>query len=166
MRKLLTLVAGYAAGLAVAMKYRKDSWASKLQNADPSKSKLDVFLDEIVDIHKSAFADLKNVVQVSWEEIDSFDTLKNKAQWLIDGFQSEFESRLEEFQGTAATKKKSALEWLDALYADKKQSLQDARTKADSLEDGAEAQVDEWFVAAQKMLDDAYANIRDRFQKK
>lgn len=55
--RLLTLIAGYAAGLAVAMKYRKDAGTSKL--ATPTKSHIDSFFDEIVDIHKSAFADVK-----------------------------------------------------------------------------------------------------------
>jgi hypothetical protein len=37
MKKLITLLAGYAAGIAVAMKYRKDHGTSKLQNADTPK---------------------------------------------------------------------------------------------------------------------------------
>jgi hypothetical protein len=55
--RLFTLIAGYAAGLAVAMKYRKDAGTSKLTT--PTKSTIDSFFDEIVDIHKSVFADVK-----------------------------------------------------------------------------------------------------------
>ena len=57
--RLFTLLAGYAAGLAVAMKYRKDKGISKLENTLNNKSKLDSFIDEVVDIHKTAFADVK-----------------------------------------------------------------------------------------------------------
>ena len=57
--RLFTLLAGYAAGLAVAMKYRKDNGTSKLENTVNNKSKLDSFIDEVVDIHKTAFADVK-----------------------------------------------------------------------------------------------------------
>ena len=57
--RLFTLLAGYAAGLAVAMKYRKDKGISKLENTENKKSKLDSFIDEVVDIHKTAFADVK-----------------------------------------------------------------------------------------------------------
>lgn len=57
--RLFTLLAGYAAGLAVAMKYRKDNGTSKLENTLNNKSKLDSFIDEVVDIHKTAFADVK-----------------------------------------------------------------------------------------------------------
>ena len=57
--RLFTLLAGYAAGLAVAMKYRKDAGTSKLENTSNKKSKLDSFIEEVVDIHKTAFADVK-----------------------------------------------------------------------------------------------------------
>ena len=57
--RLFTLLAGYAAGLAVAMKYRKDNGTSKLENTSNKKSKLDSFIEEVVDIHKTAFADVK-----------------------------------------------------------------------------------------------------------
>ncbi len=56
--KLFTLLAGYAAGLAVAMKYRKDAGTSKLDETT-SKSKIGAFIDEVVDIHKTAFSDVK-----------------------------------------------------------------------------------------------------------
>ena len=56
--KLFTLLAGYAAGLAVAMKYRKDAGTSKLDE-NTSKSKIGAFIDEVVDIHKTAFSDVK-----------------------------------------------------------------------------------------------------------
>lgn len=57
--KLFTLLAGYAAGLAVAMKYRKDAGISKLEKSIENKTKFNSFIDEVVDIHKTAFADVK-----------------------------------------------------------------------------------------------------------
>jgi hypothetical protein len=57
--RLLTLLAGYAAGLAVAMKYRKDSGKSKLSTIHEDDSKLNSFIEEVVDIHKTAYADVK-----------------------------------------------------------------------------------------------------------
>ena len=57
--RLFTLLAGYAAGLAVAMKYRKDNGSSKLNTENQNPSKLNAFIDEVVDIHKTAFADVK-----------------------------------------------------------------------------------------------------------
>ncbi len=57
--RLFTLLAGYAAGLAIAMKYRKDSGKSKISTTHADDSKLNSFIEEVVDIHKTAFADVK-----------------------------------------------------------------------------------------------------------
>ncbi len=57
--RLFTLLAGYAAGLAVAMKYRKDAGKSKIDTSTDNTSKFNSFIDEVVDIHKTAFADVK-----------------------------------------------------------------------------------------------------------
>lgn len=57
--RLFTLLAGYAAGLAIAMKYRKDAGTSKLDTEAKNTSKLNSFIDEVVDIHKTAFSDVK-----------------------------------------------------------------------------------------------------------
>jgi cobalamin biosynthesis protein CbiD len=76
--RLFTLLAGYAAGLAVAMKYRKDNGTSKLDTETPNTSKLNSFIDEVVDIHKTAFADVKSFVSENFDDVDNFDDLKSK----------------------------------------------------------------------------------------
>jgi cobalamin biosynthesis protein CbiD len=76
--RLFTLLAGYAAGLAVAMKYRKDNGTSKLDTETPNTSKLNSFIDEVVDIHKTAFADVKSFVNENFDDVDNFDDLKSK----------------------------------------------------------------------------------------
>jgi hypothetical protein len=77
MKKLLTLAAGYAAGLAVAMKYRKDHGTSKLAT-DPSRSKVDAFIDEVVDIHKTAYGDAREYVTTNLEDVKDMGDLKTK----------------------------------------------------------------------------------------
>ena len=76
--RLITLLAGYAAGLAVAMKYRKDAGTSKLQTTDPSRSQLDTFIDEVVDIHKSVFADVRGFANDTFEDVQTFEDLQSK----------------------------------------------------------------------------------------
>jgi hypothetical protein len=95
--RLITLLAGYAAGLAVAMKYRKDAGTSKL-DTDPNKSKMDSIIDEIVDIHKSAYQDIKSVVSVTWEEVEDLDGLKAKVMTVVDGFTSDIETKIAELK--------------------------------------------------------------------
>jgi hypothetical protein len=55
------------------MKYRKQSGESKLESADPTKTKLDTFIDEVVDIHKTAFDDIKGVVMTTFDDVHDFD---------------------------------------------------------------------------------------------
>lgn len=76
--RLLTLLAGYAAGLAVAMKYRKDNGTSKLNDVDATKTKLNSFIDEVVDIHKTAYADVKGFISENFDDIENFDDLQKK----------------------------------------------------------------------------------------
>jgi hypothetical protein len=76
--RLITLLAGYAAGLAVAMKYRKDNGISRIADANTGKSKLDTFIDEVVDIHKSAFADVRGLVGETFDDVENFDDLQSK----------------------------------------------------------------------------------------
>lgn len=89
--RLITLLAGYAAGLAVAMKYRKDAGVSKIET-DSKKSKVDGFIDEIVDIHKTAYGEVKGFVSTHFDDVNDFDALKTKASSLIDSFTTEAEN--------------------------------------------------------------------------
>lgn len=87
MKKLLTLVGAYAAGLAVAMKLRKDKGTSKLEK-NPKKITAGNVVDEIVDIHKVLYADVKNFLTPLFEDIDNVDDLKVKVSEVVDGFSS------------------------------------------------------------------------------
>ena len=76
--RLLTLLAGYAAGLAVAMKYRKDNGTSKLNDVDATKTKLNSFIDEVVDIHKTAYADVKGFISARDELSAAYNKIQSK----------------------------------------------------------------------------------------
>ncbi len=70
--RLLTLVAGYVAGIAVAMKYRKNAGTSKLPE-DVKKSTLDNFIEEVVDIHKDVFVDAKKLFDAHFGDVKDFE---------------------------------------------------------------------------------------------
>lgn len=93
--RLITLLAGYAAGLAVAMKFRKDAGTSK---PDPTKSKMDNIIDEIVDIHKTAYTEVKGFVTTQFDDVEDFDSLKAKASSLLDSFTTEAEELIASLQ--------------------------------------------------------------------
>ena len=92
--RLITLIAGYAAGLAVAMKYRKGTGASKLPE-DVKKSTFNNIVDEVVDIHRDVFVDAKNLFESKFGEVHSLDDLKTKIEAVIDSFTSEVETKLD-----------------------------------------------------------------------
>ena len=71
MKKFLTvLAAGYAIGVGLLMKKRKDEGKSKLAD-DVSKTTLENVVDEIVDLHKTAFEDIKNFIHTNLTLIHS-----------------------------------------------------------------------------------------------
>jgi hypothetical protein len=65
------------------MKYRKDAGTSKLPK-DTSKSNLDSILEEVVDIHKTAFADVKKFITSELADVNDFDSLKLKVESMIE----------------------------------------------------------------------------------
>lgn len=89
--KFFTLVAAYLAGLTIAMKYRQNKGTSKLDSINPTKSKLDTFIEEVIDIHRTAYSDVKEFTKDNFDDIDNFADLQRK----ISGMVSDFSGTLE-----------------------------------------------------------------------
>jgi hypothetical protein len=162
--RLLTLIAGYAAGLAVAMKYRKDTGTSKL-DTDPNKSKIDSIINEIVDIHKSAYADIKSTVTATWEEVEDLDGLKAKVMTIVDDFTGEVEAKITELRTRGEIKTEVITKTLDESLAEKEASLESARTKALTFADGAIDTVDTFLTDAKKKLNAAHKKLKTKIEK-
>lgn len=162
--RLLTLVAGYAAGLAVAMKYRKEAGTSKVKKSH-KKSTVDSIIDEIVDIHKTAYADIKSSVTTMWEDVDSLDALKTKVMTVVDDFSQEVETRIAELRVDGAVKKEEAEEFLDSALAEKESVLDSAREKALSFADGAHETVDTFLADARKKLTNTHKKLKTKLEK-
>jgi polyhydroxyalkanoate synthesis regulator phasin len=134
MKKLLTLVAGYAAGLAVAMKYRKDAGRSKL-TTDPSKSKVDAFIDEVVDIHKTAYGDAREYVTTNLDDVKDLPTLKEKATEKMSSLMDEADTLYSSLKKKVTSEKQAIEQGVEDLI-EKKDTLEDeAKAKASSLSD-------------------------------
>jgi hypothetical protein len=146
------------------MKYRKDAGTSKVE-ADPTKSKMDSIIDEIVDIHKTAFADIKSAVSVTWEEVEDFDTLKRKVQAMVDGFTTDLEAKVTELRATGTAKKDELLAHLDTALADKEVAIESARTKALAFGDVALDTLDTLLADAHKKVTSAHKKIRTKIEK-
>ncbi len=94
---------------------------------------MDSIIDEIVDIHKSAYADIKSAVSITWEEVEDFDTLKGKVETMVDGFATDLEAKVTEIKASGTAKKDELLAHLDTALADKEAAIESARTKALAL---------------------------------
>lgn len=92
--RLLTLLAGYAAGLAVAMKVRKDAGKSKLDSTDPNKTTLDKLVDEVKDIHETTYHDVRAYVSHHFSDVHDFESLKSKVSVFLDNVATEADSFL------------------------------------------------------------------------
>lgn len=162
--RLITLLAGYAAWLAVAMKYRKDAGTSKL-DTDPNKSKMDSIIDEIVNIHKSAYADIKSTVTATWEEVEDLDGLKAKVMTVVDGFTSDVEAKITELETRGEIKAEVLEKTLDDSLAEKEAAIESARSKALTFADWAMDSVDAFLTEATKKLRASHKKLKTKLAK-
>jgi hypothetical protein len=146
------------------MKYRKDAGTSKL-NTDPNKSKMDSIIDEIVDIHKSAYQDIKSVVSVTWEEVEDLDGLKAKVMTMVDDFTGEVEAKITELRTRGEIKAEVITKTLDESFAEKEAAIESARTKALTLADGAMDSVDTFLTEATKKLRATHKKLKTKLTK-
>ena len=161
--RLFTLLAGYAAGLAVAMKYRKDNGTSKLDTDASSTSKLNSFIDEVVDIHKTAFADVKWFMAENFDDVESFDDLKSKVTGIISDFTENLDSHIETAKKAGTTKKDELLKIAEEFYNTHEATLDRAKTRAASFTGIPEDKIDAWIETAKNELTTAYATIQSKF---
>lgn len=157
--RLITLLAGYAAGLAIAMKYRKDSGVSKTET-NPKKSKMDSFIDEIVDIHKTAYGEVKGFVSTHFDDVNDFDTLKAKASSLIDSFTTEAETLINSLKNKWTSEWESAIAKVDALYQEKAEILDKAKEKGSTFADVAHDTLMSWIDEVKSRLTQAHKSIK------
>ncbi|MDQ5968519.1 MAG: hypothetical protein QG561_34 [Patescibacteria group bacterium] len=163
--RLLTLLAGYAAGLAVAMKYRKDNGTSKLNDVDATKTKLNSFIDEVVDIHKTAYADVKGFISENFDDIENFDDLQKKVSGMISEFSGNLESHITQLKNTGTIKKDEILKAAEEFYISHKANLETAKSKAASFTGVSEETINSWFVSARDELSAAYNKIQSKFSE-
>ena len=67
--------------MALATKYKKNTTA-KTKGGDAPSS----FMDDIFDIHKSAYTDVKHFVETNLEGIKTWEDFQARAQSVIDSF--------------------------------------------------------------------------------
>ncbi len=161
--KLFTIVAGYVAGLAIAMKYRKDKGTSKLESLNPLKTSIDTLVEEIVDIHKTAFTSVKDVISENFDDIDNFSDLQKKISGMVADFSGTLEKHIEKAKKEGITKKDELLEIAQEFYAKQEANLEVAKRRAGSFSDTSEAAIESWLADARKELKSSYKAVQAKF---
>jgi len=146
------------------MKLRKDKGTSKLAK-DPKKSTIENVVDEIVDIHKNAYEDVKNFVTPLFDDIKDFDGLKAKVAEMVDEFESRFEEAVDNIKAEGKEKKALAMDMLDTAKDQAAKTMEKAKSKAIDLGDTAEDAVDTWVEDMQKKIDGAYKKLKTKVEK-
>ena len=146
------------------MKYRKNSGTSKLP-ADVTTSTLDNILEEVVDIHKDAFADAKKLFDRHFADVKDLDTLKSKVDEFIEAFLVEVDNKIDGIKSEGADKKAQAEELVQSAYNEKVALLEQAKAKALQFAGAALDTVEPWIAATRKKLDANYKKAKTKANK-
>lgn len=160
---LITLAAGYLAGLAVALKFRKDAGTSKLP-ADTKDTTVDGFISEVVDIHKVAFDGAKKFFDEHLDDVKDFDSLKAKIDKMIAGFLPEIQWRIEALKSDGEARKQEVLDLIEKSYGEKQALLQNAQAKAERFVESGSDVIQWWIAEVTKKLDTAYEKAKSDSQ--
>jgi ElaB/YqjD/DUF883 family membrane-anchored ribosome-binding protein len=158
--RLITLLAGYAAGLAVAMKYRGNTGSPDTTD----KTKVDAFIDDVVDIHKSAYTWVKKFVATNFDDVHDMESLKTKAGSLLDSAKTEAEALIASLQEKGIEKKEAIESEVDALFAEKEKVINAAQARSADLADTATDTVTSWIDIAKSRLQSVRDSIRENIR--
>lgn len=161
---LFTLLAGYAAGLAIAMKYRKDAGTSKLAK-DTSKSNLDSIIEEVVDIHKTAFSDAKKFITSELSDVHDFDTLKSKVESYIESGTTQVDELIASLKDSGEDERETIKSKIETIFSSNKALLEAARAKGETLTDSTFDKIKEWLDATSSKVDKAEQKIKKSLEK-
>ena len=156
MKKFLTaLAAGYAIGVGLLMKKRKDEGKSKLAD-DASKTTLENVVDEIVDLHKTAFKDFKKFIHTNFDDVNDLDTLKDRVEQMANDFKFHAEKWMNET-------KNNSQDAYEESYERAKISLQKAEEKAKTLGMDIKASGADFLDEAKAKIDAAYLKLKEKY---
>jgi ElaB/YqjD/DUF883 family membrane-anchored ribosome-binding protein len=158
--RLITLLAGYAAGLAVAMKYRGNNTSPDATD----KTKVDAFIDDVVDIHKSAYTGVKKFVATNFDDVHDMESLKTKAGSLLDSAKTEAEALIVSLQEKGIEKKEAIESEVDALFAEKEKVINAAQARGSDFAEDATETVTSWIDTAKARLQSVRDSIRENIR--
>lgn len=164
-KKIFLAITGYIASLAIAAKFRKDKWTSKLAD-DTKKSTLQNIADEFVDIHRSAYDGVKNFVVENFNDVKDVDTLKNKINTLVRDFADNIEITAEKIQHSSADKIEHAKKFIEENYKKARESMKNAEEKIKSFTEDSEESTKEFISEAKNSIEAKYKEAKEKLSTK
>ena len=146
------------------MKIRKDKGTSKLAK-DPKKSTIENVIDEIVDIHKVAYEDVKSFVTPIFDDIKDFEGLKAKIAAMADDLETKLETAFADIKEEGEAKRELAIEMLEKTKQQANSTMEKAKAKAMEFGDIAEDAIDTWVADVQKKLESTYKKLKTKAEK-
>ena len=146
------------------MKIRKDKGTSKLAK-DPKKSTIENVIDEIVDIHKVAYEDVKSFVTPIFDDIKDFEGLKAKIAAMADDLETKLETAFADIKEEGEAKRELALDMLEKTKQQANSTMEKAKAKAMEFGDIAEDAIDTWVADVQKKLESTYKKLKTKAEK-
>ena len=146
------------------MKIRKDKGTSKLAK-DPKKSTIENVIDEIVDIHKVAYEDVKSFVTPIFDDIKDFEGLKAKIAAMADDLETKLETAFADIKEEGEAKRELALDMLEKTKQQANSTMEKAKAKAMEFGDTAEDAIDTWVADVQKKLESTYKKLKTKAEK-
>lgn len=154
----------YAAGVAMAMKKRKDDGTSKLAQ-DAKKSTLENVVDEIVEIHKNAYNDARKFVVDNFSDVKDFDGFKARVADLSKNFAEIVEQKFDDVKDSSEDKIELAKKFLEENYEKAKISLKNAEEKVKTFGEENKENAEKMIAEAKVKIEGQYNKMKEKISK-
>lgn len=154
----------YAAGVAIAMKKRKDQGISKLAEKT-TDSTLQNVMDEITEIHKNTYADVKKFFVVNFEDVKDVESLTAKVGELSENFKNRIEMAVADMKNNAGNYKENAQKFLEEAYNKAKTSLSHAEEKVKTFSEDKKEIAQKFVAESKEKIEKTYTELKNSFTK-
>lgn len=163
-KSLFLLALGYVGGLAIALKYHKKTADSLKEELSKTDKKCEVFWKHIVQIHKSFFAETKEVI-LSPENMEKLQKYKEKLLVHVDEFKVDAVKKIEELKKKGLVKKEEIEKEIQKLYDRRIELVEQVKEKSSDLIDSALVQGKNYLEEAKSRLEEAFEELKNNLKK-
>lgn len=162
-KNIFLLALGYLGGIAIAMKYSKKNATETKKALEKSDSFLDVFIENVVSIHKDVFKffEQKIITDENWKTLDEY---KQKAFNEVETFKKEANKRMEELKDKWISKKEEIEKEIKDIYEKRQEYFDKAKELWEDYADEAVAKWKDYLNEGRKRLDIAFEEMKKKIK--